>query len=538
MNKEDIILFIKEWPSAEGFVSPFINNIKHNRFYVDNVNFILCETEEEKRFWVDNINDYLHVYLYVLLAQWNNSYSSDVIKNHFQSYSEYYSKIIDSEMILLYKMKEKVPVEILETIGFTVDELSWVEDFRSPMLPGHLNKLGAFSEKLYQNYCNLYNQSLNSYDVKNILGNISQFIDYCNNTDAFALKTDCFKSLIERLLPSNIKKSNLIEEINILIEETLKEKRIDVGYDVLKILLQYYLANKELYIPSGCTKSLAQLQRGMFRIRVTDYLLNFYKFSDKSFDFEKDNLYGDYISIRDNKLFSSLWQKYVRPWNFLQYYEDSNHLKDFGDLYYGFFINNIYEDCNRIVEGTIKTAIDESRGDSWARKDLQEKTRNMFFKRVQVMLERMQSLLFSYIKEKTEVIVKNALEDSLTCFDGIQINAPQWNVLYKTVSLIENRISVVATYAKDEVCTFEIVCNWPKIKELYSHLDLIIPTDFIEMITNTYYSNFWSSWKMTTSDYNRERLTVCFNEYLEKYKKLFIMAIIWYLDYDIMINMK
>ena len=36
----------------------------------------------------------------------------------------------------------------------------------------------------------------------------------------------------------------------------------------------------------------------------------------------------------------------------------------------------------------------------------------------------------------------------------------------------------------------------------------------------------------------KEENTNSINEYLEKYKRLFMMAIIWYLDYDIMIKMQ
>lgn len=537
MNKEsDIIHFIEEWPSEEGFVSPFINTVKHNRFAVDNVNFILCNTDEERSFWVKNIDNYLHLYIYVLLAQWNNAFSSDIIGKRFNSYTAYFSNNIDSEMALLYTRKKEVPINILATIGYTIDEFSWGKDLGIPQLPSHLKELGFFSEKFYRNYYNLLASSLNSHDVQHVVSNIQAFIDYCNNTDIFITKPDCFKALIEKLLSSIIDNKNLFEEIYILIDEVSKGEQTTVEFSVLKVLLSYYFRNEGLYLPSACKKDIIQLQKALFKIRVTDYIFNHYMFVDKRLVFEKDYSYGEYNYLRENTLMFSIWQQYVRPWNYLQYFEDSKQLEDVGELFFGTFLNNIYEECNSIVENIIKTAKEDCQGESWARKNLKEKTKNMFWKRVQLMIEKMQPLLFSYIKNKIEDSVKNALEDSLSCFAGIQVDMPKIKVLLESSLKTETKIHVSATYSKDDVYSFELCYNCPNVKELNSHLNIIIPSDFINMITDTYYSHFFCSWSMSTSDYNKDKLTICFNEYLEKYKQLFIMAIIWYLDYDIMIH--
>ena len=240
--------FLEEWPSEQSLITPFVNNIRHGRFYDGDVDFPFCASSEERVFWRNEISRFSHLYIWAVLKKWDETAGILYVHERFGQFEHCHEIILIQEIHgFVESVSENIfstPQSIIEKIGPSIDIYLWDRLKESPFTLKCL-KHNAFVNNLYDKYCSLFSESLNTCDIETIVAEISLFINFCRSTDNIVERNCCIKNLLQKFK----KHHYLIDEYEIVMNEILV--KCDNGYSSI-ILDQFSTLINKFYTDDEC----------------------------------------------------------------------------------------------------------------------------------------------------------------------------------------------------------------------------------------------------------------------------------------------
>ncbi len=165
---------------------------------------------EECLFWRNNSEQFIHLYVWLVLTKWKSSYIENVkiidrLNNYVEKYEDTLSDEMDcfAELAFIGKEKTYIPTHLLQELGYMIDKFRWENKCIQPFLFKSMEMRHAKSTRFYDDYYEMFNNKLYSYPIEDVIIHIELFANFCETTDFILEKYSCFQNLVFRLRESN-----------------------------------------------------------------------------------------------------------------------------------------------------------------------------------------------------------------------------------------------------------------------------------------------------------------------------------------------
>ena len=275
---------------------------------------------------------------------------------------------------------------------------------------------------------------------------------------------------------------------------------------------------------------IKNIQLKLYKIRISEYLNKYGVFLNlNSIKNIANNVdYFDWASPLYNSECLKIWTTCVKPWNYIQYYEETK-LKDFRQFMTS-FRNYIIKRCSINIQSVIKQAESNGHNKTWAINIFEKWVKMIIDDSLRDYKKNIHSHLQKYKKSKIEECVYNAIKDcQLKAIDKIWNSSPQIEVhIIENAVMANSEIQIYIKYSIKDTIKMIFLFPSPMNDNPFDEM-IVIPTEYIKWAVNKRRS--WGTW-VNISVENNEKEKKLLNDTLDWYQDIALMSIIYYLDYD------
>lgn len=194
----------------EALLSAIINCVCHGEFIFEMENYDVCIYLKDKKetFWTGHIVNYPHLYLYVLLSEWDIIFSSEMVSKRVQDFKTNYIEDIRGEYENICNSCD-FPKDALINIGYIIDRDYWLNDWKLLFISSNWELIKKEHLELFLDYYALFSNTLESAKVDDIIVHFEDCLLFCRLTDIPSNRNQSFAILLSKL--SNLDTSSSVD---------------------------------------------------------------------------------------------------------------------------------------------------------------------------------------------------------------------------------------------------------------------------------------------------------------------------------------
>lgn len=501
--------------------------------HYSNSSVSFCHNSNEINFWVKNKDRYNFLFIYCIAREWfyENQQSKDLGYWCDLFVNGENTAILENEIDLLKKEisnhYQEIPPSIIYNIGFIIDSYWWEKELIEPFLIKALCESSLLTEDIYNHYCKYFETYIKHNSNDFLIYVLDSLLDYCRSTDQIVNNNYCFKLLLEKLSNNITMKGRILE----ILARTISCTKCIYDFESLKKIYEYYCNLESCKaLSSKDIDAVNSIKECLFESRLNEYINEYKKFIRfKELDI-KIHLFKELESLYTNDLIYNTWLKFAKPWNAIEYFDNSNYTSFLNYIHIA--ETNIYSELYGLLNNFMEEIIDNNYDKERAKSCL----RNRLFLLINKNMVQLENSTYRDVHQYKKTIIEKSVEKSL---NDCQLVPSLLEISLEETSMqSETTITINASFPNKRNKVIRISTP-PKIIDYLNQLQNSVPDHFINSFIDAHKKMF-GGWRWSCSVPN-SRQTEYFNmlhNYIEKCYDLVFMSMIYYLDYEYINYMK